>query len=60
MRLLSAQLQSDERDCRWRAVRDWATAQRFYNQRRRHSGCDWRSPIDYKRLTARLPEAQAA
>lgn len=32
----------------------------FYNRRRRHSVCDWRSPIDYERSETRALEAQAA
>ncbi|WP_446220657.1 hypothetical protein [Micromonospora sp. IBHARD004] len=32
----------------------------FYNRRRRHSVCDWRSPIDYERSTTRAFEDQAA
>ncbi|MDM4720859.1 hypothetical protein QTQ03_15135 [Micromonospora sp. WMMA1363] len=32
----------------------------FYNRRRRHSACDWRSPIDYERSETRALEAQAA
>ncbi|SCG77595.1 integrase core domain-containing protein [Micromonospora inositola] len=39
-------------------IATWITD--FYNQRRRHSVCDWRSPIDYERSTASALEAQAA
>jgi len=39
-------------------IATWITD--FYNHRRRHSVCDWRSPIDYERSTALAPEAQAA
>ncbi|MEO3821974.1 IS3 family transposase [Plantactinospora sp. B24E8] len=39
-------------------IATWITD--FYNRRRRHSVCDWRSPIDYKRSETRALEAQAA
>jgi len=39
-------------------IATWITD--FYNQRRRHSVCDWHSPIDYERTTAHAQEAQAA
>ncbi|WP_244298288.1 IS3 family transposase [Micromonospora cremea] len=39
-------------------IATWITD--FYNRRRRHSVCDWRSPIDYERSTTRALEAQAA
>jgi putative transposase len=39
-------------------IATWITD--FYNQLRRHSACDWRSPIDYERSTIRVLEAQAA
>jgi putative transposase len=39
-------------------IATWITD--FYNRRRRHSACDWRSPIDYERSEPRALEAQAA
>ncbi|WP_208635346.1 IS3 family transposase [Micromonospora chalcea] len=39
-------------------IATWITD--FYNRRRRHSVCDWRSPIDYERSETRALEAQAA
>ncbi|WP_442933696.1 IS3 family transposase [Micromonospora sp. CPCC 206060] len=39
-------------------IATWITD--FYNRRRRHSVCDWRSPIDYERSEARALDAKAA
>jgi putative transposase len=39
-------------------IATWLTG--FYNQRRRHSVCDWRSPIDYERSFTRALGDQAA
>lgn len=39
-------------------IATWITD--FYNRRRRHSVCDWRSPIDYERSETRALKAQAA
>ncbi|MEH1017112.1 IS3 family transposase [Micromonospora sp. CPCC 206060] len=39
-------------------IATWITD--FYNRRRRHSVCDWRSPIDYERSEACAMEARAA
>jgi transposase InsO family protein len=39
-------------------IATWITD--FYNRRRRHSVCDWRSPIDYERSETSALEAQAA
>ncbi len=39
-------------------IATWITD--FYNRRRRHSVCNWRSPIDYERSETRALEAQAA
>ncbi|MEH1017703.1 IS3 family transposase [Micromonospora sp. CPCC 206060] len=39
-------------------IATWITD--FYNRRRRHSVCDWRSPIDYERSEAHVLEARAA
>jgi transposase InsO family protein len=39
-------------------IATWITD--FYNRRRRHSVCDWRSPIHYERSKTRALEAQAA
>ncbi|MEQ4305078.1 IS3 family transposase [Plantactinospora sp. B6F1] len=39
-------------------IATWITD--FYNNRRRHSVCDGRSPINYERSTVRAQEAQAA
>ncbi|MGW3607299.1 integrase core domain-containing protein [Micromonospora sp. NPDC005161] len=39
-------------------IATWITD--FYNRRRRHSVCDWHSPIDYERSTTRALEARAA
>jgi putative transposase len=39
-------------------IATWITG--FYNTRRRHSVCDWRSPIDYERSAVTMPEAVAA
>ncbi|MFG3421038.1 IS3 family transposase [Micromonospora sp. NPDC048063] len=39
-------------------IATWITD--FYNRRRRHSVCDWRSPADYERSETRVLEARAA
>jgi transposase InsO family protein len=39
-------------------IATWITD--FYNRRRRHSVCDWQSPIDYERSTTRVLHLQAA
>lgn len=39
-------------------IATWITD--FYNHRRRHSVCDWRSPIDYERSETRAVQARAA
>ena len=39
-------------------IATWITD--FYNRRRRHSVCDWRSPMDYERSDTRALEVQAA